>query len=398
MALLPTQPSRSGWELHLRHYGRDGVLVNGLIAPLSASYSNSLHRDNALSFPLNTATYAELEAISEYDIIEVMIRNKFLGVQAADGGFVRDFVGIVRGSAPDRITDASGETFLTWYALEQKHVFSWRVVAWPAGTADRSTFDDEPAETVVKTLIQYNCTTDATTGNGRWRDGDLAANMQISLDIEADGAGGNNVSLPVMGGNLLDMLYKVCELAGDYYTIEWQGGSLAGAHEFAVTWGRGSDKSGGANRVLFSLEANTLQNPVRRYRYAVGTTAIAAGQGEGSDRAVSVVTSGDYAATNDIEIFVDARNSATANGRIGQGNDGLSKVAEESDFTFEVLQAGDTFYSPVAVSGRNTYHVGDRVLVSYGSEEVRRIRQVDVDWEFSGALLNVNVETELWTA
>ena len=387
----------TGWELHLRHYGRDGVLINGYIAPISARYSNSLNGDHPLSFTLNSSTYAVIEPIAEYDIIEVMIRNHFLGVEDSGGGFVRDFVGIVRGSEPDRATDGAGQTYLTWYAPEQKHVFTWRRVAWPAGTADRATFDDVAAETVVKTLVQYNCTTSATTGAGRWRNGDLAAGMGISLDIEADGAGGNNVSLPLMGAILSDALYKVCELAGDYYNIAWAGGSLGGSHVFDFTWGRGSDKSSGANRVLFSLANNTMINPARRYRYSTGTAAIAAGQGEGAARDVTVVTSSAYAITNDIEVFVDARNSSTENGRTGQGEDGLSDTAEESTFSFETLQTGDVFYSPVAVTGRSTYHVGDRVLVNYGTDEVRLIRQIDVDWETNGALLNVGVDTELWT-
>lgn len=387
-----------GWELHLRHYGRDGSLKNGYIAPLSARYTNSLDADDPLQFTLNAATYADLEEIAEFDLIEVMIRNKALGVQSADGGFVRDFVGIVRGSNPDRFTDDGEQTVLTWFAPEQKHLLAWREVLWYAGYDNRSVFDNQPAETVVKTLVNYNCTTLATVANGRWREGDLAANMQISLDVEADGGGGNNVSLPLLGANLLDALLKVCELGGDYYNIAWQGGSLGGSHEFALTWGRGSDKSSGANRVLFSLANNTMRQPRRRYRWATGTTALAAGQGEGANRATTAVNSSAYATTNDIELFVDARNSDTANGRTGQGQAALKKTEEVSELDFTVLQTGDVFYSPVSVTGRSTYHVGDRVLAVYGDEETRRIRSVGVDWSAgAGDLLTVEVEAELWS-
>lgn len=385
-----------GWELHLRHYGRDGSLKNGYIAPVSARYTNSLDGDEPLVFTLDAAGYADLEPITEFDILEAMIRNRFLGVQSETGGFVRDFVGIVRGQ-PDRNTDEDGVTYLTWRAPEQKHLFAWRRVLWPAGKADFSTFANTPAEQAVKGLVKTNCTAAATTGNGRWRDGDLEAGMGMALDIETDAMRGNSVSLSFAGGGLLDVLAKVCELGGDYYTLAWQGGSAGGAHAFSLTWGRGSDKSSGASRVLLSLENGTMKTPRRRFVPATGTTAVAAGQGEGTDRAVSLVDGPDYAADNDIELFVDARNAATADGRIGQGVAKLNETGEQSKLDFDVLLTGDVFYSPVAVRGRQTYHVGDRVLASYGGDDVRRIRQATVYWDAGGDgdSFRVAIETEL---
>lgn len=388
----------SGWELHLRHYDRFGELLNGYIAPLAARYTNSLDGDEPLVFSLEIGAYSELEPIAEFDLIEVMIRNRVLGVQSASGGFVRDFVGIVRGSQPDRETNADGVTLLTWYALEQKHIFAWRRVMWPAGTANRSAFDSVAAETAVKTLVTYNCTSAATTGNGRWRNGDLSG-MGITLDIEADGGGGNDVSLAFAGGGLLAAMARVCELGGDYYSLDWQGGSLNGAHEWFLTWERGSDKSSGGSQVTFSLANGTLLNPRRRYAAAKGTTAVSAGQGEGDAREVSLVDGADYAADNDIELFVDARNAKTADTREGQAAARLRETAEQSVLDFDVLMTGDVFYSPVAVAGRKTYKTGDRVLVSYGGDEVRRIRGTAVSWDVAaeGELFRVTLETEIWS-
>lgn len=385
------------WELHLRHYDRDGALLNGYIAPLFARYTNSLDGDEPLVFMLELGSYGELEAIGEFDLIEVMVRNQLLGVQSSTGGFVRDFVGVVRGSKPDRQTDENGVTVLTWYAPEQKHILAWRRVMWASGTANRSTFDSVAAETAVKTLVQYNCTASASAANGRWRVGNLAG-MGITLDIEADGGAGNAVSLSFTGGGLLPSLAKICEVGGDYYAIIWQGGSLGGDHKWAITWGRGSDKSAGSGRVLFSLETNTMSNPRRRYVAARATTAVAAGQGEGSDRATSLVDGADYATDNDIELFVDARNASTAGAREGQAALNLTEAEEQSVLEFNVIMTGDIFYSPVAVNGRKTYHVGDRVLASYGGDEIRRIRAAAVTWDSGGdeEPFRVEIESELW--
>jgi hypothetical protein len=388
--------SDTGWELHLRHYDRAGTLKNGVIFPLTARYTNSLDADEPLVFTLNSVTYAEYAEIVEYDIVEVMVRNLFLGIQTADGGFVRDFVGIVRGDAQMETT-ADGITLMTWIAPEQKHILSWRKVLWPAGVADRSTFTAIPAETAVKNLIAYNCTTAATTANGRWRAGDLAAGMGITLDIEADSADGDAVSLSFAGGSLLASLARVCELGGDYYHIEWQGGSYGGAHEWSVVWGRGDDKSSGGDRVLFSTSNGTLRQPRRAHQYATGTTAVSAGQGEGTARAVLLVDGVDYAADNDIELFVDARNAATAAQREGQAESRLNETRQQTAFGFSILQTSDTFYSPIDVTGRRTYRVGDRVLSDYGANDILRIRRAVVTWaDGNGDLLQVQLETELW--
>jgi hypothetical protein len=262
--------------------------------------------------------------------------------------------------------------------------------------ANRSTFTTQPAETIVKTLATFNVTTSASVANGRYRAGDLTP-MEITPTVEADSGRGGNVSLAFAGANILDALRRVCELADNYYTWQWQGGSLNGANEWAFSWGRGSDKSSGANRVLFSLANNTLSRPRRTYRPARATVALAAGQGEGLSRQTVVTNGTAYAADNDIETFVDGRIYSTEAGLIGAGQRRLQELEEQSDFDFDVLLTADTFYSPIPIAGRKTYHVGDIVLADYGELETRRIRRAIVTWQDNaGDALTVSLETELW--
>jgi hypothetical protein len=385
-------PELRSWELYLRHYGRDGTLKNGLINPLFCRYTNSLDSDEPLVFALEADGYTQYTPIAEFDIVEVMIRNRFLGIN----DFVRDFVGIVRGGKPNRQTDEDGITSLVFAAAEGKHALSWRRVLWPAGVANRSTFTNQPAETIIKTLVTFNATAQASVANGRYRAGDLTP-MEITPTVEADAGRGGNVSLSFAGANIMDALRRVCELADNYYTWEWQGGSFGGANEWAFTWGRGSDKSSGANRVLFSLKNNTLSRPRRTYRPARATVALAAGQGEGAERATAITNGRDFAADNDIETFVDGRIYSTTDGLIGVGQRRLQELEEQSDFDFDVLLTADTFYSPIPVTGRKTYHVGDIVLADYGELETRRIRRAIVTWQDgAGDSLTVSLETELW--
>jgi hypothetical protein len=364
------------YELHIRWYDRAGVLKHGFIDPVWLRFTESVSGDEALVFTLHIDHNAVADA-EEFDIIEVRLRNTELGIQAIDGDFVRAFVGILRDW--DMETNDDGVTYVLFYAPQERHILSWRSVLWYAGVANRSEFNAVAAETFMKTLIQYNCTADASVANGRQRGGNLAVGMGIDITIAADGGLGDILSGSVMGVNLLAILQKINDQAGGDFSFEWQGGN---DWTFDFHLGQlGDDKSTGADRVLFSLKNNTMRAPRLRRRGALATTAIAAGQGEGVDREISAVNGPDYAAANDLEVFVDARNEPEAAGRIFRGQAKLEELRIMEELTFDVLQTSNQFYSPVDVTGRKTYRAGDLVLAVYGTEQVRKIDKVLVSWK-----------------
>lgn len=365
------------YELYIRHYDRLGVLKKAILEPLWARYTGSVDGQEPLVFALNYDDPAAAD-IEEFDIMEVMLRNKELGIQDADGGFVRDFIAIVRDW--DIQTDEDGLTFYQFKAPNEKHILSWRSVLWYTGFADRSTFANVPAETIMKTLIQYNFTSDASKANGRWREGDLLAGMGIDITIIADLARGINRSAAFMGGNILPILQGLAGQGGGDFSLEWQGGN---EWEFEFHEGQlGDDKSAGSERVLFSIKNNSMRNPKLSRISAAATVAISAGQKEGVDRETSEVEGPDYAADCDIEEFVDARRETTEEGRIYRGLVRLEALRKIEKLSFDVLQTADQFYSPINITGRKTYRAGDLVLAFYGgSEQVRKIEQVFIEWK-----------------
>ena len=364
------------YEFHLRHYDRAGVLKRAVLNPLWARYTESVSGDEPLVFALNANDPAVLD-FEEFDIFEVQLRNKDLGIQGGGGDFVSPFVGIFRDW--DLGTDDDGLSFYTFYAPNERTILSWRSILWYAGVANRSEFNGVEAETIMKTLVQYNCTADASIANGRQREGDLAAGMGIDLTIAADVGGGEILGAAMMGANLLAALQKLSDQAGGYFSLTWQG---LNDWEFEFHPGQlGADKSTGSDRVLFSLKNNTMSSPHLRRRGARATAAIAGGQGDGSNRQISVVYGPDYAAAYDLETFVDARNESTADGRVFRGMAKLGDQRISEELSFDVLQTSNQFYSPVAVTGRKTYRAGDLVLAVYGTEQVRKVEQVIVNWK-----------------
>ena len=97
-------------------------------------------------------------------IVEVYRQDPDAGITS-----YREFSGIVR-----EIVRTVTDTDITAIrAVGFTALLADRIVAYRAGVANRSTFSAIPAETVLKTLFDYNLGASATTGNGRLLSGVL---------------------------------------------------------------------------------------------------------------------------------------------------------------------------------------------------------------------------------
>lgn len=363
------------YELYLRLYDRAGDLKRGYIPPLWARFTDSVNSDDPLVFAINVDTDGAAE-ISEWDLVEVMIRNRELLLTNSDGGFVQAFVGIVRDWSLS--TNEDNLTFIEFIAPGVNSILGLRAVLWYAGFSDRSQFDDVPAESIMKLLVGYNCTSLASTGNGRLRSGDLLPGMGYDISVAYDDAAGSVLSATFKGGNLLSSLQKIAERADGDFALTWLGDN---DYEFDFYPGQlGADKSSGSDRVVFSLLNNTMKNPRLIRTGARATAALAAGQGQESARATSVVLGSDYASNYDVEIFVDARQEKTEDGLIYRGGLKLEENRIQERLSFEVNQTGNQFYSPVDITGRKTYKAGDLVLAVYPDEQIRKIESIQIYW------------------
>lgn len=261
-------------------------------------------------------------------------------------------------------------------------ILGWREIAYYANTANRTKFTTRKAETIANTLVKYNATTSGTTGDGRMR---AAAGGYpfTGLTVEADGATGNTFT----GGfycawkNLLETLQDIAVVGGGDFDIvktsstawqwRWYVGQL------------GTDRTTGSGRVVFSMANGNMANPHYEVnRIDVKTVAIVAGQGEENDRDVSVVESDDYAAGNDIELFVGATDidKDDTDGLTSRGEEKLAEAREKPSFTFDVLQTGSAQY------GVN-YTLGDKVIAinpRSGAEITMKIIGVTVGLDADG--------------
>lgn len=304
----------------------------------------------------NVVVEGDNEIVSALDLdwqVKVLRKDDVNGV-----AWYADFDGLFRGDALE--TDANNLTRYTATFLDANDILARAIVAWKAGVNNRTQFNGVAAETIAKTLVQYNATADATTANGR-----ITSNADIGafVTIETDGAAGNTLIYTCPYKSLLTTLQEIADIGGgDFNMVK------IGARAWQFRWydgqlGTDRTPSVGDYRysgVVFAADLDNMANPrLVRSRNDERTRAIVAGQDLGTARADSVVSGSTYAATvNHIEVFVDARDLGTAY-LSNRGAVMLGQLRMRPELTFDVLQVSNTLY------GKH-YFLGDLVMAIYG--------------------------------
>jgi hypothetical protein len=305
-----------------------------------------------------------VSAIEDKAQILVYRRNDAWGLP-----WTNDFAGIYR--KPKRTYEDGIDQFtITAPGIMEK--LRWRHVLFFAGTANRSSFTGAEVETIMKTLVRYNATSDATVSNGRLR---TAGSLGISVEASS-GVARLAVSKDCAWDNLLEILQKLADSndptthvrVGDFDLIK------TGANTFEFRFYAGQRGTDRRNAVKFSLGLGNMASPVYEYdKTDEVTVAFVAGDGEGVLRQYDIVTGPDYnASTNDIESFEDQKSLTTSAGRIAVGREKLEEKRAKETFEHDVVQTSACAYGV-------HYFLGDLVTVDwFGSSKVEKIVSVTV--------------------
>ncbi len=261
----------------------------------------------------------------------------------------------------------------------QLHLLSRRIIAYASGVASRTAFSATKAETIMKTLAQYNVTSsgDASAGNTAGGFRARAASLSgFTITIEADGARGNAIDWNCAQENLLDTLEKIAIVGGGEYDLVKTGAATWNFQWF--TGQRGTDRSA---TVQFSTSRGNMATPNYLYdRVDEKTAAIVGGSGTGTARAFVSRTGADYAAGNDLEAFVDGRNAGIVTNSLNVlGDAKLDLLRTRQAFSFAVLQTPACRYGVhYCVGGA----IGDLVKARYRTVSViQQIVGVDVSFK-----------------
>lgn len=319
-----------------------GVKVAEVSDILWLSYARAVNDAGLLKFGLN-GNHAAIGLLEDKGQIDVYRRNVAMGV-----AWTCELTALYRRR---RKTYTDRDQFeATCPGVMSK--LKWRHVAWAAGTANRSEFTSAKAETIMKTLVDYNAGPQATAANGRKRDGTITG-----IAIEADASGGNTLShWGCAWDNLLETLQGLAQVGGGDFDL-----IRTGANAFEFRWYTGQRGTDRTSTVKFALNLGNMEQPeYEEDRLDEKTVAIVGGQGEGAARTIEIRTGDDYSASNDIEMFLNASQYTTAAGLQTAGDEALKDRKAKRSFGFKPLQTPATFY------GKH-YFLGDLVSARYGN-------------------------------
>jgi hypothetical protein len=302
---------------------------------LSLAYTKRVNKPGLMQFVLR-GDHEILTSLADKWQIEVHRKPD-------SAAWARDFVGIYR---QPKWTISDRKTFVG-LCPGLTSMLGWRIVNWAANIANRTKFTSAKAETIMNTLVSYNAAANATTGNGRKRNGAITG-----LTVEADGAEGNTVDWYCAQANLLETLQELAQIAGgDFDLVK----TSPTAWQFRWYTGQlGTDRT---VSVIFSVELGNMANVhYSELRIQEKTVACVWGQGEDAGRDYVTRQGANYSSSNDIEMYVDAKDidqeaTAALNAR---GDQKLKEAQMVEVFEFDVLQAPQTRYGV-------HYFLGDKV-------------------------------------
>lgn len=339
-----------------------GTKVADVVNFLWLAYAKQVGKAGLLRFGL-PSNHALIGVLADNYQVEAWRRNPALGVD-----WYNDFGGLYKDNAQE---DKELPTYMA-ACPGQLEILNWRMVAWPAETANRSKFTNAPAETISKTLVNYNLTANATIANGRVDDGTTSG---MTVTVQADGGGGNSLDWACCGDNLLDTLYKLSLVGGGDYDLVKTGVTTWDFRWYAGQ--RGVDRTA---TVIFATERGNMVEP----SYALQvmqekTVAIVGGQGQGSGRRWLYRHSANYAATHKTEALVDGRSLSTDAALQAAGDAALKKTQMYAKYGFKVKQAPSCAYGKHYCVGGV---LGDLVTARfYGISATQKIDGVTVAFD-----------------
>ena len=361
--------STTNFSIVLRNYA--GTQYAEVVEYHNLRYTKRVNAPGLLQFDLKLA-HPAVASLTDKDQVEIRRRNADMGVAR----YV-DFYGLVR-AVNRSYTD---HDMVHIVAPGQMSMLGWRTVAWYAGYANRSAFTTAKAETIMNTIVSYNCCAAATVANGREREGAITG-----LSVEADGAAGNTLDSSCHMKNILVELQDLAKVAGGDFDLVRTG---AQTWQYRYYEGQlGTDRSA---TVIFSLDWGNMANPLYTFdRIDEKTVAVVGGQGEADDRAYVIRTGDDYnASTNNIEGFINASGQwTTTAGYQAAGDKKLDEWQARSTFTFDVLQTPACFYA-------EHYFLGDKVTARFGGNEYTcKVSGVTINVPDSGENEDIKLEME----
>ena len=244
-------------------------------------------------------------------------------------------------------TDDDGREIFVSRGVGYQDILARRIIAAYAGSSEAAKSD--AAETVVKEFVDEQM-------------GSAGREPFTGLSIEADGAGGNSISISRPYRNLLEVCQEIAAIGGGDFDVVGIGAAL-----FEFRWydgQRGDDHTvaTGTEPVIFSTAFGNMLRPRLVKQSARATAVLVAGGGEGEARAWEWRPASLPSNWQLREVFRDARDTDDTDTMQARGDAELNAGRAVSELQFDVLQTSSSVYGV-------HYALGDLVTARYRDAE-----------------------------
>jgi len=354
-----------GAEYQLRIIDTAGATQAVITDFLTLAFTRVLNEPGLIAFSLRDG-HPALPYVVHNNQVEVWRKNADIGL---DWGSSPEFVGIIR----SLVWSTNESTTLDVQAPGVMSILSWRIVGYRAGTLLRSDFVDDAPETIMKSIVRYNCTSSGTTADGRVRAATTSGKVSnlYTVTVETDLARGTAITRGCAWDNVLEAVQGVQLTASADFDLVKTG---VATFQFRYYPGqRGTDRTAD---LVFSLERGNMVSPsFIDSRIEEKTVAVVGGKGEAQQRVVSIALGTNRTTSRDFELFTDATQADTDDGRTEIGKERLVETEQKSRFTFGALQAPNAYYGV-------HYTLGDKITAVYrGVSSTQKVRAVSVQFD-----------------
>ncbi|MFN8493852.1 MAG: hypothetical protein U0350_40010 [Caldilineaceae bacterium] len=141
-----------------------------------------------------------------------------LSGSSGDIGWSSDFMGLYRDK--QIATDENGNIYYLLYFPSALDALARNIIGYPAGTAQKTQWVGWPIAQTANDIVKWNCTANATTGNGRIRNANPVRNL-----VDAGAIGGTpSVDFSAPHKNVLEMLQYLAPICGfDFDVVRYSG-------------------------------------------------------------------------------------------------------------------------------------------------------------------------------
>ncbi|CAB5218684.1 Siphovirus Gp37-like protein, partial [uncultured Caudovirales phage] len=347
-------------------YNASGTIQTIATDYMQLSINRQVNAIDGLTFNM-ASTSPNAQYLQYGYIVSVTRQDTAQGITASVefSGMIRKIVRIV-----------STQTIYQITAVSMMALLADRVVAYRANVANRSVFSAVPAETVLKTLFNYNCTVLAVTGTTSQR---IINGNTTGMTTAASAGSGSTVSIACSMQNLLDTMQKVAIGNGGDFDMIWTAPAT-----YTFTWYLGQRGTNRSSSVILSVTTGTIAElQVITDRVQDFTNVVLGGSGESLARNMYSRPASLNTGLSNREQFIDSRNQgagATAANYNTIGDSALAlQTKKRTSYVAKLTQNAALKY------GRD-YFFGDLVTINDGGTlVVQKVQGVDLKFDNNGS-------------